>query len=216
MNKKRPGERGKGSPDRRPGSKPGQSRGPQPGRPRANPAAAPPFRIVERRANQSMPNAESGPDAVQSGPFRVLIAIHRPRYRGRAERAAALEGWEVVSLLNKQDPVGLVSKPPRPPDLLILSGDFGRQRDYAIFRAVQSGRQRGMRLIGLVDDCETAPEGHPDSAPNALCDVCLSPPYKTADLRALFARLYEEMRGEPAPPPRHSPGDTAEPEEEEE
>lgn len=212
MNKKRPGERGKGRTDR----KPGQHRGPQPGRPRATPAAAPTFRIVERSANRPAPSAASDSEPAQSGPFRVLIAIHRPRYRGRAERAAARVGWEVVSLLNKQDPVGLVAKPPRPPDLLVLSGDFGRQRDYAIFRAVQGGRRRGMRLIGLVDDCETAPEGHPDSAPNALCDVCLPPPYKTADLRALFVRLYEEMRGEPAPPSRHVPDDTLEPEEESE
>lgn len=130
-----------------------------------------------------------------------MIAVHRPRYRGRAERAAALTGWQVTALLNKQDPVGMVAKPPRPPDLLILSGDFGRQRDYAIFRAVQPWRDQGMKLIGLVDDCETPPEGYPDSVPERLCDVCLPPPYKTADLRALFSRLYTEMRGRPAPPP---------------
>jgi hypothetical protein len=149
--------------------------------------------------------AEGGAANDAPGPFRVLIAVHRPRYRGRAERAAALVGWEVTALLNKQDPVGLVARPPRPPDLLILSGDFGRQRDYAIFRAVQRWRERGLQLIGLVDDCQTAPEGHPDSAPAALCDVCLTPPYKTADLRALFVRLYEQLRGLPAPPPLHAP-----------
>jgi len=130
--------------------------------------------------------------------------VHRPRFRGRTERAAALEGWEVTALLNKQDPVGLVAKPPRPPDLLILSGDFGRQRDYAIFRAVQPWRARGMKLIGLVDDCETAPEGFPDSIPEQLCDVCLVPPYKTAELRAVLTRLYEQLRGKPAPTPLQS------------
>jgi hypothetical protein len=61
-----------------------------------------------------------------------------------------------------------------------------------------------MRLIGMVDDCQTAPEDFPDSAPEKLCDICLTPPYKTADLRALFSRCYEEMRGQPAPPPRSS------------
>lgn len=135
------------------------------------------------------------------GPFRVVIAVHRPRFRGRCQRAAALEGWEVVALLNKQDPVGLCAKPPRPPDLLVLSGDFGRQKDLAIFRAVQKYRQLGMRLIGLVDDCATAPEGFPESVPTALCDLCLEPPYTTADLRARFIAIFQEMTGEPAPLP---------------
>ncbi len=134
--------------------------------------------------------------------FRVLIAVHRPRYRGRVERAAALTGWNVTALLNKQDPVGIAQKPPRPPDLLILSEDFGRQRDLAIFRAVQKWRSQGMRVIGLVEDCATPPEGFPDSVPSRLCDVCLTPPYKASDLRALLVRQYEEMRGEPAPPPK--------------
>ena len=143
----------------------------------------------------------STPTLETPGPFRVLIAVHRPRYRGRTERAAALTGWSVTALLNKQDVVGQVAKLPGPPDLVVLSGDFGRQRDYAIFRAIQAWRTKGMKIVGLVDDCETAPEGHPDSAPNRLCDVCLPPPYKAAELRALFVRLYEEMRGKPAPPP---------------
>jgi hypothetical protein len=107
----------------------------------------------------------------------------------------------VTSLLNRQDPVGLVTKKPGPPDLLILSGDFGRQKDYAIFRAVQPWREKGMRIVGLVDDCETPPEGFPDSAAKAICDVCLSPPYTAAALRDLFAQLYTEMRGKPAPLP---------------
>ena len=143
-------------------------------------------------------------EQISSGPppFRILIAVHRPRYRGRAERAAALVGWEVVSLLNKQDVVGQVAKLPRPPDLVVLSGDFGRQRDYAIFRAIQQWRSQGMCLIGLVEDCGTAPEAFPESVPSQLCDVCVPPPYKTIDLRALYTRLFEEIRGAPAPPPR--------------
>ena len=134
-------------------------------------------------------------------PFRVLIAVHRPRYRGRSERAAALTGWEVTALLNKQDPVGMCAKPPRPPDILVMSGDFGRQKDLAIFRAVQRYRSQGLLIVGLVDDAHTAPEGFPESAPIALCDVCLEPPYKTAEIRALLEELYEELRGETAPPP---------------
>jgi hypothetical protein len=153
------------------------------------------MQIIERDA----PKAAPVPAA--PGPFRIVIAVHRPRYRGRCERAVALEGWNVTSLLNRQDPVGLVTKKPGPPDLLILSGDFGRQKDYAIFRAVQAYREQGMRIIGLVEDCETPPEGFPDSAPTDLCDVCLSPPYTAAALRDLFAQIYTEMRGKPAPPP---------------
>ena len=86
-------------------------------------------------------------------------------------------------------------------DLLILSEDFGRQKNLAIFRAVQKYREQGMVIVGLVEDCQTAPEGFPDSVPADLCDVCLEPPYKTADLRALFTEVYEELRGQPAPPP---------------
>lgn len=108
----------------------------------------------------------------------------------------------MTSLLNRQDPVGTVSKKPGPPDLLVLSGDFGRQKDYAIFRAVQFARDQGMRIVGLVDDCETAPEGFPDSAPQDLCDVCLPPPYTAAELRRLFSEIFTEMRGLPAPPPK--------------
>ena len=140
----------------------------------------------------------------ERGPFRVLIAVNRPRYRQRVERAAAFVGWEVTALLNKQDPVGITQKPPRPPDILILAGDFGRQKDYGIFRAVQQQRKKGMRLIGMVEECAAAPEAFPDSSPDNLCDVCIVPPYKTADLRALFVRLYEEIRGQPAPAPHIS------------
>jgi hypothetical protein len=187
MNKKNTGhKRGPGGFRGKPAPAP---RRPQPRRPR--PPVAGELRIVERTLAE----------APGVGPFRIVIAVHRPRFRGRAERAAALVGWEVTALLNKQDPVGLCAKAPRPPDLLVLSEDFGRQKDMAIFRAVQRYRSQGMRLIGMVEDCATAPDGFPDSVPHKICDVCIAPPYKTAELRALFARLYTELRGEPAPPP---------------
>jgi hypothetical protein len=202
MNKKRAGGGQSRRPFHRPGSRPGGSR-PAPAR-RTAQTGTPPFQIVESRP----PVASDWPEIMPAparhvsdpGPFRVLIAVHRPRFRGRAERAAALVGWDVTALLNKQDPVGQCARAPRPPDLLVLSGDFGRQKDYAIFRAVQEWRKEGMRLIGLVDDC---------AAPQKLCDVCLEPPYTTAALRALFARLYTEIRHKPAPPPR-SAGDVGE------
>ncbi len=185
------------------------------GRPLRRPSHASPRNAPTSRATRATPNAvfkvDSGSavivasecDSAQPAsvrPFRVLIAVHRPRYRGRAERACGLVGWEVTSLLNKQDVVGQVAKQPGPPDLVVVSGDFGRQRDYAIFRAVQPWRKQGMRLIGMVADCQSPPADYPDSAPEKLCDICLTPPYTTPDLRAHFCRLYEEMRGAPAPP----------------
>jgi len=198
------GKRKRQAPARPQTGKPDGKRTPRPRRTASGKAPENDFKVVERRADWlDAPAAGTEPERAETpGPFRILIAVHRPRFRGRAQRAADLVGWDVTALLNKQDPVGQVARPPRPPDLLVLSGDFGRQKDYAIFRAVQAWRARGMKLIGLVDDCETAPEGHPDSAPEQLCDVCLPPPYKASELRALFTRLYEEMRGKPAPPPR--------------
>ena len=220
MNKKKPGAwRDKINKSRRVhrpgGGKPSTKKAPlfdAEGRPKPAYTGARPRPIM--RDTDGLEIVEREPETpTERGAFRVLIAIHRPRYRGRAERAAALVGWEVTALLNKQDPVGQAAKPPRPPDLLVMSSDFGRQRDLAIFRAVQKWRGQGMRLIGLTEDCETAPEGFPDSAPSQLCDECLTPPFTAADLRQLFVRLYEEMRGEAAPPPRTAQADD-EPDEE--
>jgi hypothetical protein len=162
--------------------------------------------VEKRESTQATANAPEPADPVPMQ-FRILIAVHRPRFRGRAERAARLVGWEITTLLNKQDVVGQVAKLPRPPDFVVLSGDFGRQRDYAIFRAIQAWREKGMTLIGMVEDCQSAPEGFPDSSPDRLCDICLMPPYRASDLRALYVRLYEEIRGEAAPPPRSAIAD---------
>ena len=155
--------------NKRPAPRSGKSRVAKPGRRPKDPAQRsqavarsarkPLFEVIERT-----PQTAAEPE--DHGAFRVLIAVHRPRFRGRAERAANLEGWEVMALLNKQDPVGMAQKPPRPPDILMLSHDFGRQKDLAIFRAVQRFRAQGMKIVGLVDDCETAPEGFPDSVPD--------------------------------------------------
>ena len=209
MSTKATGASGPGSrPNRRPTQRPGGKTS-RPGAPSSRARRTPPrsdFKILDKSKDKSKADASVAiveeQVAPPPGPFRVLIAIHRPRFRGRAVRASDLVGWDVTTLLNKQDVVGPVSKLPRPPDLVLLSGDFGRQRDYAIFRAIQSWRKKGMKLIGMVEDCATAPEGFPDSAPEKLCDVCLSPPYTAAGIRALLVRLYEEKRGEPAPPPK--------------
>ena len=140
-------------------------------------------------------------DKKSDDPFRIVIAVHRPRFRGRMVRAAEITGWDVTTLLNMQDPVGLCAKAPRPPDILVISADFGRQKTMAIFRAVQPYRSQGMRIVGLVEDCEQAPEGLPDSIPSRLCDVCLTPPYLTMELRKTLTDIYSEIRHKPAPPP---------------
>jgi hypothetical protein len=101
-----------------------------------------------------------------------------------------------VSLLNKQDVVGQVEKGRTPPDIVVLSSDFGRQKSYGIFRAIQSQRAGGMKIVGMVESCE---EDELGNNPTSLCDVCITAPYRTADLNALFRKLYEEIRGEPAP-----------------
>ncbi len=132
----------------------------------------------------------------KNDPFRILIAVHRPRYRGRTERAAAIPGWNVISLLNKQDVVGQVEKGHIPPDIVVMSADFGRQKSFGIFRAIQAHRATGMKIVGLVENCDPDEFGND---PTALCDLCLPPPYKTADLHALFRKLYHEIRGVPAP-----------------
>src|SRR5688572_10908585 len=79
--------------------------------------------------------SESAALAKESKTFRVLVAVHRPRYRARTERAMTGLGWVTRSLLNKEDPVGLVHQ--RRPNVLIISDDFGRQKDLGILRGVQ-------------------------------------------------------------------------------
>lgn len=207
-----PSGRSNRRPARRTGSKPGRPGAATRGQRRPAPKAG--SKIVDKDGRESADIVEvkASPSV---GPFRVLIAVHRPRYRGRAVRASALVGWEVTTLLNKQDVVGQVSRLPGPPDIVLLSGDFGRQKDYAIFRAIQAWRAKGMQLIGMVEDCQAAPEEFPDAAPVRLCDVCLMPPYTAAGIRAVLARLYEEKRGESAPPPRTAGAAETEEEDEE-
>ena len=121
--------------------------------------------------------------------FRILIAVHRPRYRVRAEQAVAVPGWEIRSLLNKEDPIGLLNQ--NPPHILIISDDFGHQKALGILRAAQKYRSEEMKVIGLFESAESL-------APNAeLFDSALAPPWKTADLRTLATQQFLIIRGEP-------------------
>ncbi|HXG24482.1 MAG TPA: hypothetical protein VNJ09_08020 [Chthonomonadales bacterium] len=122
-------------------------------------------------------------------PFRVLLAIHRPRYRARAERAVAFEGWAVRSLLNREDPIGRMGQ--KRPDLFIVSVDLAKRQNIGYLRAAQRYRQEGMRIIALFENDEEARESAD------LCDVFLVSPWRTADLREVAASLHMTIRGAP-------------------
>ncbi len=122
-------------------------------------------------------------------PFRVLIAVHRPRYRARAERAVEIVGWKTRSLLNREDPIGLMNQ--EAPNLFILSVDTAQNKNVGFLRAAQRFRADGMRLIGLFESKEGAQEAAD------LCDAALFPPWRTSGLRAHAARFYEAIRGTP-------------------
>lgn len=122
--------------------------------------------------------------------FRVLIAVHRPRYRSRAERAVDLPGWEVRSLLNKEDPIGLLNQ--KPPHILILSADFGRNKTFGYLKAAQKYRSDQTKIIGVFEDEAGALEAAD------LCDAVFHPPWKTVEMRAKAAELYQEITGDPA------------------
>jgi hypothetical protein len=153
-----------------------------------------PRRTSERKAGgQKSPkknSREKSPEP-KDDRFRVLIAVNRPRYRSRSERAVDLPGWEVRSLTNKEDPIGLINQ--KRPDILIISDDFGRNKNLGFIRAAQRWRPEGMRIIALFEDEEVS-EGAQE-----LYDASLIPPWKAIQLREVAGTLYEEVRGEPAP-----------------
>lgn len=151
----------------RSGSAPGSKR-----RPRARPVAAP------------KPLVES--PVKDDGRFRVLIAVHRPRYRSRAERAVNAAGWEVRALLNREDPIGLLNQ--KHWHILILSDDFGRQKALALFHAAQRFRPK-TRIVGVFEDGESAVSGI------ELCDAQFSPPWKTIEMRESVTGICEEQTG---------------------
>lgn len=136
---------------------------------------------------------------VDDGRFRVLIAVHRPRFRSRAERAVNAAGWEIRSLLNKEDPIGLLNQ--RTWQILILSDDFGRQKSLGLFQAAQRFRPK-TRIIGVFEDEESAAAGE------GLCDASFAPPWKSLDVRASAGELHKELTGHEAVfPAAHTEGE---------
>lgn len=99
--------------------------------------------------------------------------------------------WEVRSLLNKQDPIGMMQQ--KPPHIFVISDDFGRQKDLGILRAAQRFRESGMKIIALYQDGDPARENA------ALCDASLSPPWKTVEMRENLIKLFRDLTGQSPP-----------------
>ena len=144
-------------------------------------------RAAARRAERSRDLTDKAPVIRKTEPFRVLIAVHRPRYRSRIERAVAPFNWETRSLLVKQDPIGLINQ--KAPEILVLSGDFGRNKDYAYLRAAQRYRITGMKIIALFETLEEA------ESIRELYDVALVPRWKSIEARAMMTDIYHQRRG---------------------
>jgi len=119
----------------------------------------------------------------------VLIAVPRPRFRARAERAVDIPGWLARSLLNREDPIGLMNQ--KPPDLFIVAADFAKNRNVGFLNAAQRFRAEGMRILGLFETQEDAERAR------SLCDAVLAPPLKAGTIRVAAAALYAEVRGQP-------------------
>lgn len=148
-------------------------------------------RVVGRRAKARPPDPE---------PFRVLIAAHRPRYRSRAEHAVDVPGWEVRSLLNREDPIGLINR--KPPDIFIISVDPETKTNVGYLRAAQRYRPGGMRIIGLFEDAETAAEFA------GQCDTAFAAPWRHAEVHTAALTIHEAIRGHrPAVKPAVDTGD---------
>jgi hypothetical protein len=128
-------------------------------------------------------------DAVKTEPFRVLIAVSRPRYRSRAERATLFDDWAVRVLTNKEDPIGLINQ--LVPDVYIVSDDFGRSKKMGMVTAAQRWRAQGLKVVVVFEDDEKMEEAA------ELYDSAFAPPWKTAQLRDVLAAYYTDKRGEP-------------------
>ena len=142
----------------------------------------------ERASRAAARRAEAAtPKTPKVEPFSVLIAVPRPRYRSRAERAVAGTDWKVRSLLNREDPIGLLQQ--KLPDVLIIAVDVDKNKNVGHLRAAQPFRAKGLRIVGLFD----TPEDAQDLA--GSCDVTFAPPWRTSGLREAVAAIYTRKRG---------------------
>ena len=113
-----------------------------------------PKRKPAGRPKPQLERPRQRPKAKAPDPFLVLIAVNRPRFRVRSERATNGDGWGVRSLLNREDPIGLLNQ--KQPDVLIISDDFGRNKTLGYVKASQKWRATGLYLILVTEDPEVA------------------------------------------------------------
>ncbi len=113
--------------------------------------------------------------------FRVLVVAHRPRYRSRIERAVEHPGWETRSLLNREDPIGMIQQ--KPPHLLIISVDPEENKNIGYLRASQPFREK-VKIITVFETTEQAEEMA------RMCDIGFAPPWRTADIAQAAEQIY--------------------------
>lgn len=133
--------------------------------------------------------AIEGVPKVKPKPFKVLVAIHRPKYRSRMLRGLSAFDWDVRSLLNKEDPIGILNQ--HETNILVLSNDFGRNRELGFLKAAQRFRSDGVLIIGLFDTEEEA------RTASELYDIALYPTWKSLNAQEVLADLYQRIKGEP-------------------
>jgi hypothetical protein len=111
---------------------------------------------------------------------------HRPRYRARIERAAEGAGWQVDSLLNRQDPIGILQS--NPPDILVITVDTQLNRNTGYLRAAQPFRDK-VQIVALFESAEEQRE-YADYA-----EYLHHTPWRARQVRASLAEAYREIRG---------------------
>ncbi len=147
--------------------------------------------MATHRLKDKLRQARPKPKEVEEKPkedqFRVLLCIHRPKYRSRVERAVAAVDWNLRSLTIKEDPIGLINQ--KRPDIFIITIDSTKNKNVGFLKACQKWRSQGMRVICILEseaDNEVA-EG--------LCDSTLESPWKSVHVRDIVSDIYRKKRG---------------------
>ncbi len=142
---------------------------------------------LKDRLRQARPKPkEAAEEKPQDNSFRVLLCIHRPKYRTRVERAVAAVDWNIRSLLIKEDPIGLINQ--KRPDIFIVSIDSSKNKNVGFLKACQKWRAQGMRVIGVLEsdaDIEVI---------DGLCDNFVQTPWKSVDIRDIVSDIYRRKR----------------------
>jgi DNA-binding NtrC family response regulator len=142
-------------------------------------------RKPERRLSFQKRSAET--TARRDEAFRVLVVAHRPRYRSRMERAVKNPEWETRSLLNREDPIGMIQQ--KPPHLLIISVDAAENRNIGYLRAAQPFRPQ-VKIIAVFETREEADELA------QMSDIAIAPPWRTADIAQAAQQICAQFQAQ--------------------